>query len=210
MSFATTSLLPEDGENAFIAQTVAEADESVEDTDAMGEASLSSLRIPEFTGYSNRLDALNVASVLSEPSTLIHKNIKVSDAERANLQIASLLSLDPLSIEGLGVFQAIDSNVGLMASIDKMQKQLAHAAEKLEGTASARDAVIGFSLSVTAGFLIWVLRGGALLASLFSISPLWKQLDPLPILNTAGENDSKKSLDDNVESLFDKAEKPSS
>ena len=39
---------------------------------------------------------------------------------------------------------------------------------------------VGFSL--TAGFVAWMLRGGALLASLLASLPVWRQLDPIPIL----------------------------
>jgi len=66
---------------------------------------------------------------------------------------------------------------------------------------------VGFSLSVTAGFLVWLLRGGALLASMFSISPLWRQLDPLPIVNSTSDvTTGGGDANDSVEKLFDDEE----
>ena len=35
---------------------------------------------------------------------------------------------------------------------------------------------------MTAGFVSWILRGGALLASFFSTVPLFSRFDPVPIL----------------------------
>jgi hypothetical protein len=38
------------------------------------------------------------------------------------------------------------------------------------------------SMSFAAGYVIWLLRGGSLLASLLAATPLWKSFDPLPVL----------------------------
>jgi hypothetical protein len=40
----------------------------------------------------------------------------------------------------------------------------------------------GMSVSFAAGYVIWLLRGGSLLASLLAATPLWKSFDPLPVL----------------------------
>jgi len=40
----------------------------------------------------------------------------------------------------------------------------------------------GVSVSFAAGYVIWLLRGGSLLASLLAATPLWKSFDPLPVL----------------------------
>ena len=194
---------PTETENLIAGQ----AEESTDDSDAMGLASLSSLRTPDFESVLNRFDVLQVKEILSAPEKVVQTKIKLSDDQHAERQVVSLLSLEPLSINDTTVFKSQDSNVGFINSIEKMQKELARATEKLEGKAVARDTVVGFSLSVTAGFLIWMLRGGALLASMFSISPLWKQLDPLPILSNSADDNFDNAEEDKVESLFRENEK---
>jgi hypothetical protein len=45
--------------------------------------------------------------------------------------------------------------------------------------------MMGITLSLTVGFVSWLLRAGSLFASFMSIAPLWKQFDPLPVLGAA-------------------------
>lgn len=45
---------------------------------------------------------------------------------------------------------------------------------------AAIAATTGISLS--AGFVAWLLRGGAMASSLLASAPLWRSCDPLPIL----------------------------
>jgi hypothetical protein len=68
-------------------------------------------------------------------------------------------------------------------------------------------------LSLSAGFVSWVLRAGSLLASFVSVFPLWRQFDPLPILDVKGKkrratNEDQKEaekVEENtaVETIFD-------
>ena len=55
------------------------------------------------------------------------------------------------------------------------------------------SAIATTSLSV--GYVIWMLRGGSLFASLVSTLPAWSSFDPLPVLNKFDEED-KESLAD--------------
>jgi len=170
----------------------------------LGQVVLASLQLPDFISTARTsLDAGLVAEALSEPGSTIHKSVKLNAAEQVELQMASLLSLEPLTITESLVFSSQSDYPGLQNSLDKLQQQFSKAADSMEGRAVARDSVIGISLSVTAGFLVWMLRSGALLASMFSISPLWRQLDPLPILSNNGEDGKISNGDeDNVEELF--------
>ncbi|MBS3952387.1 MAG: VCBS domain-containing protein, partial [Methylomicrobium sp.] len=59
--------------------------------------------------------------------------------------------------------------------------------------------MLGTGVSLTAGFVSWILRGGSLLASFMSTVPLLKRFDPLPVLKSSAkqvqinENDHKKA-----------------
>jgi hypothetical protein len=48
----------------------------------------------------------------------------------------------------------------------------------------------GTTLVLSAGYLVWVLRTGALLASVAAAFPMWARFDPLPIL--AGKKRDRK------------------
>ena len=63
------------------------------------------------------------------------------------------------------------------------------------------EAIFGVSLSATAGVLVWVLRGGALLASMVAATPLWSSIDPVRVVGGMGDEDSDS--EDEVEKVFD-------
>ena len=76
--------------------------------------------------------------------------------------------------------------------------------------ASASILLISGSLSV--GYVLWLGRGGALLASMLSALPAWSRLDPLPVLaQVRRRDDDREDLDatdaehDRVERLFARA-----
>jgi len=71
------------------------------------------------------------------------------------------------------------------------------------------EAVVGVSVGITTAILVWVLRGGALLASLFSVSPLWRQFDPLPVVDSKSKTATAAQNDDqNIDRMFDQSQTP--
>jgi hypothetical protein len=76
----------------------------------------------------------------------------------------------------------------------KLAEHLTRLADNLERAMEERDqqaqlfgrvtSVSGMALSV--GFVAWILRGGALLASFLVSMPAWRHFDPLPVLGSAG------------------------
>jgi hypothetical protein len=77
------------------------------------------------------------------------------------------------------------------------------------------EVTVGVSISLTAGVVSWLLRGGSLLASFMSVSPLWAQIDPLPVLCTTeaqekesggGDDRDERNEDSRVEKFFDEDE----
>ncbi|MGI9324644.1 MAG: cadherin domain-containing protein [Pseudomonadales bacterium] len=50
------------------------------------------------------------------------------------------------------------------------------------------------TLSLTAGFVTWLLRTGSLLATALSTSPLWRTLDPIPVLAVLDEDNDDLDL----------------
>jgi len=55
-------------------------------------------------------------------------------------------------------------------------------------------AVSSSGVALTAGVVAWVLRSGALMASLISTIPLWKGYDPLPLVAYKDDDDEEKGM----------------
>src|SRR5690606_9568227 len=68
---------------------------------------------------------------------------------------------------------------------------------------------IALTTGMSVGYVIWLIRGGALLGSMLSAMPAWQLIDPLPVL-TRGRARQHDPLDgpgddQSVEALFDDA-----
>ncbi len=94
-----------------------------------------------------------------------------------------LASLDPASLA-----QALDSLRGGMRGLES--------ADDVEGVFVLQLSTgVGAVLSV--GVVSWILRGGALAATLLSTVPMWKGFDPLPMLMGRRKKDDEEERDDN-------------
>ncbi|HEY7241459.1 MAG TPA: Ig-like domain-containing protein, partial [Burkholderiales bacterium] len=82
---------------------------------------------------------------------------------------------------------------GLAGELDRMRDDLGEQTE-LEHWMSGSMAVGSFGLTV--GYVLWLLRGGALIASLLSSLPAWRLIDPLPVLSRLDEEDETDEDDD--------------
>jgi hypothetical protein len=65
---------------------------------------------------------------------------------------------------------------------------------------------VTLSLGLSAGYVIWLIRGGMLVASVLSSMPAWQIADPLPIL-TRKKEDSDSEDNESLESIIKKGEK---
>jgi hypothetical protein len=54
------------------------------------------------------------------------------------------------------------------------------------------------ALLLTTGLISWVLRGGALASTLLSTMPLWRGMDPLPMLAGRKKKEKKKKKKDAI------------
>jgi len=66
---------------------------------------------------------------------------------------------------------------------------------------------IAVSTGLSVGYVIWLVRGGALVGSMLSSMPLWNLVDPLPVLSRTGANPRREGEahgdDASLENLFD-------
>ena len=86
---------------------------------------------------------------------------------------ASLAALLPSSGSG-------ESRTSLDEAIEEVRRQI-EASDAREQQVLAGSLIVSSSLSV--GYVLWLVRGGALLASLSATLPAWANLDPLPVLS---------------------------
>lgn len=83
--------------------------------------------------------------------------------------------------------------------LDQMRDGLQEHA-KLEASVTAASAAAGMSLSV--GYVVWMLRGGVLVSTLLSSLPAWRLVDPLPVLGRMDDDgDDDGDGDDADDSL---------
>ena len=90
----------------------------------------------------------------------------------------------------------------LRNSLDALREQLQNdGVERRHLVASS----IAVSTGLSVGYVIWLVRGGALIGSMLSAMPAWQMIDPLPVLarGRRGQHDDDDGGDDDVENFFD-------
>jgi hypothetical protein len=89
---------------------------------------------------------------------------------------------------------------------DALARELAALREEVNELTSvefhAVAASAAASLGLSVGYVIWLLRGGALVTSMLSTLPAWRLVDPLPILGRLEEeSDGDDPEDESLESM---------
>ncbi|MET0070595.1 MAG: Ig-like domain-containing protein [Candidatus Thiodiazotropha sp.] len=101
--------------------------------------------------------------------------------------------------------------------LDIMNREMSdHRNEQASGDGVVLQSATFGTLALSAGYVAWLLRAGVLSASLLSFSPLWRQVDPLPVLSAHAkrrdENQERLKEQDPDEQrlarLFDRKRKP--
>ena len=93
-----------------------------------------------------------------------------------------------------------------------MRQALGHMSREIDeaeryGSSFEKYAVkmaVGTTASISAGYVIWALRSGALVSSFLSTVPLWKGFDPLPVLAASTMARKRKPKGEESESEADR------
>ena len=67
----------------------------------------------------------------------------------------------------------------------------------------ATGTAVATTASISVGYIMWMLRGGYVLASVLSTMPVWQNIDPLPVLAALDAADDED--DDSLETMIDRA-----
>ena len=72
----------------------------------------------------------------------------------------------------------------------------------------ATGTAVATTASISVGYIMWMLRGGYVLASVLSTMPVWQNIDPLPVLAAldAVEDDDDESLETMIDRASDEAD----
>ncbi|MDJ0864882.1 MAG: DUF4347 domain-containing protein [Myxococcota bacterium] len=81
---------------------------------------------------------------------------------------------------------------------------------QLDTDVAVETRVVGSSVAITTGlsigYVIWLTRGGLLLASLVSSLPAWQLIDPIPVLiHLAGRDDEESEDDESLDAMLDRS-----
>jgi hypothetical protein len=107
------------------------------------------------------------------------------------LEEASVLSLEPLS---LPVKKMLDVGHKLAERLTRLADDLERAMQERENQTRLFGRVTSFSgVALSAGFVMWLLRSGSLLASFLVSMPAWRRFDPLPVLGLGGQDRRKRA-----------------
>jgi parallel beta-helix repeat protein len=113
---------------------------------------------------------------------------------------------NPLESRGeppAGELKAEMETVAAMAA-PEVRQALDEARERVQEEAKVEARVAGsvfvVSTGLSVGYVLWLLRGGALIASLLSSLPAWRLVDPLPVLGSMGGRAGGED-DDSLEDL---------
>ncbi|MDX1434899.1 MAG: hypothetical protein R3286_20830, partial [Gammaproteobacteria bacterium] len=124
---------------------------------------------------------------------------EISTAGRAAMTVTGI---GGEGVEGEGDDEEPKTEYDRVAEDKEFQETLDKVREELSEPAHVETTVVGSSVAVTTGlsvgYVIWLARGGLLLASLLSSMPAWRVIDPLPVLaSVAGRagDDDDESLD---------------
>ncbi|MEL0587155.1 MAG: tandem-95 repeat protein [Candidatus Thiodiazotropha sp. (ex. Lucinoma kazani)] len=127
----------------------------------------------------------------------------------------------PVAPNELPTFNTMSSDLlEVPATIWKLLDSMNQEMSDHQGQQVANDGLVfqtaTFStLALSAGYVAWLLRAGVLSASLLSFTPLWRQIDPLPVLSAHArqrDDEQDKISDDDPDEerlakLFDRKKK---
>jgi large repetitive protein len=152
--------------------------------------------LPELADFSSGSELTTVDPDAMEPPVRVDNNrarIERIEQEQArsvesleglntNALLSNLISPD----SGFSESEAKDFNNQVRKLREEMDEVMAQQGEQ-------KAVIAGVTFSITTGLLIWSLRASSLLLTLFSMIPLWRGMDPLPILDQVDKR--KKELE---------------
>lgn len=191
-------------------ETVAET----EPTEPAIPAATNTAPIPSTSAYERLANNLGPVPELLQPEVFQTFEQQGSDRPNTNdtqsnhpLQLPDQIQPPKIMAQMMVFDESYISNVGTDQFQQELQRTREDMAQVLEEQQQLESLIKTATLSVTTGALVWALRASSLLLTMFSMLPLWKGIDPLPILTSV--NQRKDTLEQHA-SDSDKEDKDSS
>jgi len=152
---------------------------------------------------------IDLASLISPLEVVGHVdaesvNIPISLANRSiDIDVVEVESL-PEPLLNLQAAFSQPSNIEFEFLASKLDKQKQVLDEHEASTRTLVGSSFTVSSGISVGYLLWLIRGGALMGSVLSSLPSWRLVDPLPILGALGEELDQD--DESLESMVDDRE----
>lgn len=131
--------------------------------------------------------------------------VSIETTERPNLD-----SQAPAAADVEGFQYSWSASLSAPSVAEELRRNLDALHEQLQGTGIERRHVVASSIALSTGmsvgYVIWLIRGGALVGSMLSAMPAWQMIDPLPVLHRGGGRGHSIDMgeeDASVEQLFD-------
>ncbi|MEZ5658328.1 MAG: DUF4347 domain-containing protein [Burkholderiaceae bacterium] len=145
----------------------------------------------------------------------IRRPMPVADAEnRITFEFASDRVSDLDAFESLGTDKsdrlALADQVWLETPIqDAMARTFERVEDRVQTDLVFDQRVaassVAVSTGVSIGYVIWLLRGGALISSIIASMPAWRSIDPLPVLQNLNASAREAADEESLESMLDAA-----
>ena len=158
-------------------------------------ATIAKPSINQSIGYFNRADSDRDDDKTPERSPLLSPNTLKMLVEAKNLGELKA------ALEKVDITTLNPANYDLMRnSLDAIKEELGQ--EILIGNTILGSAVAA-SVGLSAGYVVWMLKGGSLLASVLSSLPAWQLADPLAIL--VGKKEDEDDDDESLETIIEES-----
>jgi hypothetical protein len=132
-----------------------------------------------------------------------HGTAPSPEARSPAVELASAIDLQqaaPIARSDAQIGVAATRNSTFIGELDRLRSSVREEAA-LQQRIVAASVAVGAGISV--GYVLWLLRGGVLLSSLLSSLPVWRFVDPLPVLARLKEDEHEDEDDESLESMVD-------
>ncbi len=151
--------------------------------------------------YSNNRLTVESVTNLELPQSQLDRPNPVWLANASESSAAATFNTD----RNLNSNDLLDKHGWFWQALDHNSKQMQSAAN-LPQILLGSSAAIASTISV--GYLIWLIKGGQIVAAMMANVPAWRLIDPLPILNAMidDEDDGEDGEDDSLDTIINKGE----
>jgi Domain of unknown function (DUF4347)/Cadherin-like/Right handed beta helix region len=155
-----------------------------------------------YLGVARANDLLAASSMKPAPTTL--SNEQKSEDIRTDLSALPGQLRTRSQSENIEYAAIIRTSLNSQQFSEDLQRNRASNERIIQLDKNVIASTTAVSTTLSVGYVIWLVRGGALLSSLLASIPAWRAVDPLPVLGTMAETEQDQD-DDSLDAMIEKA-----